>query len=243
MGATARGQMTQFLGNKFRLLTAFIYEVRPEAAGHFTITNFRVDASGRVEIPAATLDVVADSSNLPPARMLALEISATNVFLGQPFHVRVLLPTGAGNPIEALREIQFNGDGLMTDKTAMRQSIEVVNFGGQLRPAFVCELTVTPIAPGAQEFSAQGFTAGREFSGPISIRGQVTSARRPAEICSARFGPGENKRAPAAGRRRTARFHRRDGKIFRRPAAVVHEPPARGRTGPPEINFPRRGRV
>ncbi len=104
----------------------------------------------------------------------ALDISATNIFLGQPFRVRVLLPAGPANEIEALREVQFKGDGLMTDKTALRQSIETVNVNGQLKPAFVCEMTVTPIAPGPLKFSAQGFSAGREFMGPISIRGAVS---------------------------------------------------------------------
>jgi hypothetical protein len=62
----------------------------------------------------------------------------------------------------------------MTDKTAMRQSIEAVNVNGQIKPSFVCEMTVTPIATGPLKFSAQGFTAGNNFSGPITIRGQVT---------------------------------------------------------------------
>ena len=182
IGATARGQVTQFLGNNFRVFTSFVYEVRPAAAGRFTLTNFTVDASGpAVEIPAAGLDAVAESSNLPPARMLTLGLSATNVFLGQPFRVRVMLLAGAGNQIEALREIQLDGDGLMIDKTAQRQSIEVANVGGQPRPAFICEMTVTPIAAGAQEFFAQAFTAGREFGGPITIRGQVTIPGGPAK--------------------------------------------------------------
>ena len=181
-GAKARGQITQFLGNNFRVLTSFIYEVRPTATGYFTITNFTVNAFGQqVEVPAASLDVVAENTNSVPARQLVLETSATNIFLGQPFRVRVLLPTGPANEIEALREIQLNGEGLMTDKSAMRQSIEVVNVGGQLRSSFICEMTVTPIAMGALIFSAQGFTAGREFSGPISIRGQVTIPGGPAK--------------------------------------------------------------
>lgn len=180
--ATARGQITQFLGSNFRVFTSFVYEMRPTAAGHFTITNFTVDASGpQVEIPAASLDVVADHATNPPARQLVLETSATNLFLGQPFRVRVLLPVGPDHAIEALREIQLNGDGLMTDKTATHQAIEVVNVNGQLTPAFICELTVTPIAPGPLKFSAQGFTAGREFSGPIIIRGQVTIPGGPAK--------------------------------------------------------------
>ena len=174
IGPSARGQLTQFLGNKFNPLTSFIYEVRATATGHFAITNFTVDVYGKpLEIPAAGLDVVAENPNPQPARQLVLEPSATNVFLGEPFRVRVMLPAGPGNQAEALREIQLNGAGLMTDKTT-RQSIEPVSINGQLRPAFVCEMVMTPIAAGPVKFSEQGFTAGREFSGPISIQGQVT---------------------------------------------------------------------
>ena len=181
LGAKARGQMTQLQENKFRPLTAFVFEVQATAAGHFTVTNFSVNVSGRpVEIPAASLEVVAGDFNPPSPRRLMLETSATNLFLGQPFRVRVILPAGPGNEIEALREIQINGDGLMTDKTSLHQAIEVAQAGGQPRQEFVCEMTVTPIAAGPQTFSAQAFTAGSDFSGPVSIQGQVTLPSGPA---------------------------------------------------------------
>jgi len=179
-GSRARGMITQTLANGFRPLAAFVCEVEAAGTGHFTVTNFSVNVSGvPVEIPAASLDVVATNTGLPPPRQLGLEISATNVFLGQPFRVRVTLPGGPGNQVEALREVQFNGDGLMTDKTAMRQSIEPVKEGGGLKSAFVCEMVVTPIAAGPLKFAAQGFTAGREFMAPISIRGQMSFAGGP----------------------------------------------------------------
>ena len=170
----ARGQITQLQGTRFRPLASFVYEFQPSANGRFTVPNFSVNVSGEtVQIPAATL-AVENSVAHPPARRLLLEISETNVFLGQPFRVRVVLPASPNNEIEALREIQFNGEGLMTDKTVMRQSIEPANVAGHLKPAFVCEMTVTPIAPGPLKFSAQAFTAGREFTGPISIHGVVS---------------------------------------------------------------------
>ena len=173
-GPNARGQLTQVLENKFRPLTSFIYEVRATATGHFSITNFTVEVYGRpLEIPAAALDVVAENPDPLPARQLRLKISATNVFLGEPFRVSVMLPAGPGNQIEALREIQLDGDGLMTDKTTARLSIEPVNLDGQPTTAIIFEMVVTPIAAGPLKFSAQGFTAGREFTGPITIHGQV----------------------------------------------------------------------
>lgn len=181
-GTHARGMITQMQANSFRPLTAFVYELQATATGHFTVTNFTVNVSGvPVEIPAASLEVVAANTGLPAPRRLALEISATNVFLGQPFRARVILPAGPDNQVEALREIEFNGDGLMTDKTALRQSIEPINLDGQLKSAFVCEMVVTPIAAGPLKFSAQGFTAGREFTAPISIRGQVSLPGGPAK--------------------------------------------------------------
>ena len=173
-GPSARGQLTQFLGNKFLPLTSFIYEARATTTGYFAITNFTVEVYGKpLAIPAAGLDVVAENPNPQPARQLVLESQATNVFLGEPFRVRVTLPAGPGNQIEAVREIQINGNGLMTDKTAMRQAIESVSVNGQPKPVFICDMVVTPIMAGPVKFSAQGFTAGRDFGGPISIQGQV----------------------------------------------------------------------
>jgi hypothetical protein len=172
--SSARGQITRLQGNKFRPLTSFVYELRSTAAGRFTVPGFSVNVSGQpVQIPAATLEVNPSVAR-SPSRHLLLEVSPTNIFIGQPFRVRVVLPASPKNEIEALREIQFNGEGLMTDKTASRQSIETANVGGQLRPVFICEMTVTAIAPGPLNFFAQAFTAGREFTGPISIRGAVS---------------------------------------------------------------------
>jgi len=181
--ALAHGQITQFMGNKFRSLTSSLYEVYAAAPGNFAVTNLTATIAGQpVAIPAANLEVQAStpapagSAGIPAShpRKLRLECLATNVYLGQPVRVRVLLPAGPANEIEALREIQFTGDRLMIDKTATRQSIEVVTVDGQLKPVFMSDMVVTPMAAGALRFSAQGFTAGREFSGPISIRGQVT---------------------------------------------------------------------
>ncbi len=153
---------------------------------------------------------------------LVLETSATNVFLGQPFQrARDAAGGSAANEIEALREIQFNGDGLMTDKTAFRQSIEAVNINGQLKPAFVCEMTVTPIATGPLKFSAQGFTAGREFSGPISIRGQVNLPGGPAKYVLLVSDPVEINVRPLPAEGELPGFTGAIGKFFRDPPQLA----------------------
>ncbi|MDR3459487.1 MAG: hypothetical protein P4N60_18825 [Verrucomicrobiae bacterium] len=173
LGAGVCGQISRVEGNKFFPLTSFVYEVRPAAAGHFIISNFVVQANGKsVTIPAAALDVTdRNAASTPPARELLLDVSGTNLFVGQPVRVRVLLPAGPGNQIEAVREIQFNGSGFMTDKIATRQSVEMVNRDGQQRLAYIFEAAATPLAAGPVAISAQGFTAGRDFGGSITISG------------------------------------------------------------------------
>jgi hypothetical protein len=176
-GAHASGEVAQMQGNKYRPLAAFLYEVAAPQPGHFTIPAFSVKVAGvPTEIPAASVEVVAQGSGLAPAAKLRLELSATNLYLGQPFHARVILPADPGNQVQAVREIEFHGDSVMMDKTYMRQSIEPVNLDGRLKTAFVFETTVTPLAAGPLKFAAQGFSAGRDFSAPISIHGSVTLA-------------------------------------------------------------------
>jgi len=180
--AQARGQITEFLGNTFRPFTTFLYEVQPTATGQFIVTNFKVSCAGEpVEVPSASLEVVTEAVPAQRPRQIVLQATVTNVFLGQPFNVRIVMPAGPGNQVEALREIQLNGAGLMTDQSATRQSVEVVNDNGELRPAFICDLTVTPIAAGPLDLTAQGFTAGREFGGPISIHGPVRFSSGPTK--------------------------------------------------------------
>lgn len=176
-GPSVRGQIARLEGNKFRPLTTFLFEVQAGTAGQFTVSNFTVNVAGKtVEIPAASVEVVAQTVATPARRRLLLEASGTNLFLGEPFRLRVISFAEDGNQIEALREVQFNGGGLMTDKISTRQLVEIVNRDGQSRPAFIFETVATPIAAGPLKVSAQAFTAGREFGGPISISGQVTIA-------------------------------------------------------------------
>jgi hypothetical protein len=173
-GPKASSQTTELAGARFRPLASFVYEVKPLAEGHFTVTNFLVEVAGTpVEVPAASLDVVPKHISTAAARQLRLEISATNVFLGQPFRVRLILPAGPDNEVEALREIELHGDGILVDRSTSQQTIEPVNLKGRLVMASTAQMTVEALAPGPLSFYGQAFTAGREFMGPVSIHGQV----------------------------------------------------------------------
>ena len=180
LGAVTRGQLMQPDGVRFQPLTEFVYKITVAAAGRFTVSNFVVSVGGRsVEVPAASIDVATNA--LPqPVRELSLEVSAMNLFFGQPFRVRVILPATAGNQVEALRDVQLNGGGFLTDKLATRQSIEPLNRDGQLKPATIYETVATPLAAGTLTLSAQAFTA-NVMSVPISIHAQITISSTPVK--------------------------------------------------------------
>jgi hypothetical protein len=170
-GVIARGQLMQPDGVKFHPLTASIYEVTGAMPGHFTVPEFELSAGGvRVKVPATALDVVATNVTATVApRRLALEFSETNLFFGEPFRARVIAPAGQGNQVEALRDVQFNGGGFMTDKLSTRMTVTAINVNGQPKPAFIYEVVLTPLAAGPLVVSAQAFTVPPFSAGPVVI--------------------------------------------------------------------------
>lgn len=178
-GPVLEGQLMEIIMNSFRQLDSYLYDAHATAAGRFTVPAFTVMVDGRpVQIPAASLEV--DKSVPGPApRRLVLELSDTNVFLGQPLRARIMLPASPGNQIEAISDAHVNGSGFISDLTTMRQSVRMVDLDGHSVPAYIYEITLTPIEAGPLSVSAQGFAAGHDFSGPITISGHVTISGGP----------------------------------------------------------------
>ncbi len=173
---TASGQIMPQVGGTLRTLTTFNHDARATQAGRFTIPARVVEVYGKsVVIPAAELEVQADLADPhEPVRQLLIEAAATNVFVGETFAVRVLLPGTSANAVEGLSQVQLNGDGFVVDKSTVRQSIQMLDRNGRKTGTFLYETRVTPIAVGTLGLSAQGFTSGLQFGGPVVITGQVT---------------------------------------------------------------------
>jgi hypothetical protein len=171
----ASGQTMQAVGGEYQNIAVFDFDVHADVAGRFTVPEFTVQIYGQpVLVPATQLEVKAE---LPephePARQLLVEPSATNVYLGESFDLSVLLPAGGGG-VRVVSDMQLNGDGFVTDKNDVRQSIHPVEVNGRSVTAYVYETSITPIAAGTLNLSAQGFTTGMRFGGPMAINGQVT---------------------------------------------------------------------
>jgi hypothetical protein len=172
----ARGQILQLAGNAYQPLTIVNYRVRATAAGSFLVPQFLVDVYGKpVTVPGVRLQVVEDSGFVPvPVPRLMLEFESTNVFLGQTITARVLSPASTGTVVQPLAQVEFNGEGFLTGQsTTIRQRIQVMPLDGRQVPTFVYENSLTPVAAGSMEVSAQAFSGGR-LGGTVIISGQAT---------------------------------------------------------------------
>ncbi|HWI59941.1 MAG TPA: BatD family protein [Bacillota bacterium] len=178
--AGGHGQIFQMGGTNLQPRTCFNYHARPGQLGQFTVPAFTVTVYGKpVTVPAARLEVVTTPPpGIPPVQQIILQISSTNLYVGQAVRARVLLPSSPAGMIQGLGQVQVNGPGVFADQSAVSQRIEMLPRSPGTPPVatFIYETTLTPIATGKLSAFAQAFTAGNRFSGPIVISGPAALA-------------------------------------------------------------------
>ena len=179
----ASGQNLQIIGNVSQTFSTFNYEAAPTVPGSFTVPEFKAEVYGKpVPVPAATL--IVKSQRTEPAelaRQLVVEPAANRVYIGEPLAVTVRLQATPAHGAEGVSQLQLNGDGFVTDKSVARQSIQTLKKNGVSLPTFIYETRITPITTGILKLSAQGYTAGMQFSGPVVISGQVSLSSGPPQ--------------------------------------------------------------
>jgi len=171
-----RGQLVLPTGTNLQPHTTFNTRTTAAEAGTFTVPRYIVYVYGRpVTVPPAQLVVVSDPTvRLPSAPAVRLEFSTTNAFVGQPLSAKVVMEGETNGIVQALSGIKFTGEGFIADQTFPRQRVQPTQPGSDGRPAFIYEVDLTPITAGPITIAAQGFTAGNQFAGPITITGRVT---------------------------------------------------------------------
>lgn len=179
---SARGQILVPTEGKLKPQTAINYHVRAAEAGSFIIPDFVVSVYGQnVTVPSARLEV--SESALPTVpQSLQVEFVRTNVYIGEPVTVRVIMRAAAANVIQGIQDLRLNGEGFLWDQTAARQSINMIPYQGSNVAAYTYETTITPLHSGNLTVSAQGFTAGNRFAGPIIIQGKVSIPGGPPQF-------------------------------------------------------------
>jgi hypothetical protein len=171
----AHAQILQVTGTNMEPRTSFNYRVRASSLGTFTVPAFVVTVYDKpVTVPAAALAVVSvPPPSVQPAPRVALEFPVTNLVVGQAVAVRVVLPGFPGGTVQGLGAPQLSGQGFLVDLAGARQRIEMMQREGRPVPGFIYETTLTPVTTGKLTVFAQGFTAGNQFSGPITITGNA----------------------------------------------------------------------
>ena len=159
LNAGAHGQILRMVGPEFLPDTTFIFHVHPSAIGEFTVPQFPLVVYGKpTMVPAAKLVVSAiPGMAQASAHQLFVELSKTNLYVGQEAAVRVLLPSSTRG-VQVVSQVQLKGDGFVTDPSVARQSIEPRPHGGANVLTYIYETEMIPIKPGKLTFFAQGYT-------------------------------------------------------------------------------------
>ena len=159
------GEIFQMGNGMLQPHTSFLYHVRPQQEGQFTIPEFTVKAYDQpVTVPAARLEV---TPSLRPSGAwiprLVLEMPTTNLFAGQPVRSRILLPGQPGGSLQGLSQVQFIGQGFIIDQSSVRQRFESRPGNGGNVANYIYEATLTPLTAGKVPVFAQGFAVGNRL--------------------------------------------------------------------------------
>lgn len=156
--AGARAQLLQMNGPVMEARTGLNFHFEPKQPGRITVPSFVIRVYDKpVTVPAAQLEVSPSAPDVPTLQMVTVDPSPRQAYVGEPVRVRVLLPAAAG-VVQVLSQVQIIGQGLVVDKSAVRQSIEPVGDGSPNRVAYVYEISATPIVAGPIRFYAQGWS-------------------------------------------------------------------------------------
>ena len=169
----ASGQFLQSMGGTIVPRTTFLYHVRPETTGTFTLPAYTVRARGEtVQIPAAALRVVPPGST-PVEIEPRIELSAggTEFYVGQDIELKVILPGRSDGRIQTLSQVEVLGEGLIVDRNFRSQRVETAIVNGVARPNFIHNALVTAMRPGRIDVIAQGHTVVNQRQGQLIISG------------------------------------------------------------------------
>src|SRR5262245_28526409 len=157
----ARGQILQPTGTATEPRTTFSYRAYPTEPGEIVVPPFTVQVYGKsITVPAARLKIASTTEPAsPPPMQLVLDIPNTNLFVGQPATVRIILPGSTTSPLQGMSQIRLAGEGFIMDQGAAHQRIESAVRNGMNVMNFIHESMLIPVTSGKLDVFAQGFTA------------------------------------------------------------------------------------
>jgi hypothetical protein len=172
-----RGQIYQPSGGmKIRPQTTINYHVIAATNGDYTIPAFNVMAYGKpVEVPETTLKVTGEALPQETPRLF-VQLPAGDVFVGQALAVPLALPMSGNGTLGGMSQPRVTGDLVFSEQlfsSGLRQ--ENIVRDGRSFPAFVQDVSVTPLREGPLEIIGQAYAmVPRPIPGQSNVFQNVT---------------------------------------------------------------------
>ncbi len=159
--AGGRGQIYEPTGNrKLRPQTTVLFHVLAVTNGTYTMPEFEVMAYGKpVKVPATNLVVVpagAPAGHEPPH--LLAELPEGDTYVGQTIRISLVLPDLGDGNVHGMSQSSITGDFIFSEPFPGGMRQEAFRSGDKTIPAFVQEVTLTPLREGPQQLVAQANT-------------------------------------------------------------------------------------
>ncbi|HZQ46693.1 MAG TPA: BatD family protein, partial [Verrucomicrobiae bacterium] len=157
--AGGRGQIYQPTGNnKLRPQTTVIFHVMATTNGTFTMPSFEVMAYGKpVKVPETSLGVVPagdTTAGHEPLRLL-VRLPEGDTYVGQTIKIPLILPDPGDGTVHGMSQPGITGEFIFSEPFLTGLRSEMIQHGDKTIPAFVQELTITPMREGPQTLVAQ----------------------------------------------------------------------------------------
>ncbi|MDB6109294.1 MAG: hypothetical protein JWR69_1044 [Pedosphaera sp.] len=153
-----RGQAYQPTGaGRLQPQTTINFRVTAGNTGTFTVPAFTVTAYGKpVTVPEVQLNVVpAGTAGVREAPRLLLDLPQGDIYVGQTLRIPVMLFDPGDGTVQGMSQTRITGDAIFAEPTSFGQRREVIRHNGQSYPAFIQEVTITPMREGPQTLVAQ----------------------------------------------------------------------------------------
>lgn len=160
-GRTSSSQSTQIINGarEYSSTQQLIIDAVSSTAGNFTIPGYIFEyKGGRLQAPAATLEVVERSADAAPTvdELIFLKTDAPKqLYVGQTTPISLKLYVSSNVQLRGLNSFERNADGFTVSSLPdeSNESIEMAN--GRRYRVYSWPLTITPISAGPQDLNFQ----------------------------------------------------------------------------------------
>ncbi len=160
-GRTSNSQSTRITNgvSEYSITQQIIIEAVSQTAGNFTIPAYIFEyKGGRLQAPAATLNVVEGSADAAPTvdELIFLQANAPEqLYVGQTTSILLKLYVSSSVTLRGLNPLERRADGFTVSELPEESAESVEMFKGRRYRVYTWSLMITPISAGPQTLDFQ----------------------------------------------------------------------------------------